>query len=104
MSPAYDLLATSIHLNSEAPLALDLFKDGVLSDSFEKLGFWAGSDFLELSRKWNLNFGRSMRWIKSFEDKHDQAMALDQKSFLSSDVKKDFERRWFDRVRALQVV
>lgn len=101
LAPAYDLLSTSLHFPSESPLALDLFKDGELTPSFEALGFWTGSDFLELARRWNLNAARS----KAILDEHSRSLpkieSLARRSFLPADTQKRLLELWTDRGRAL---
>lgn len=103
LAPAYDLLATSIHFPSENPLALDLFKGGEISPSFETLGFWTGGDFLELSRRWDLSVVRSIRWLKNLQANSGTVIDLVNRSFLSDGIRQDFLARWKDRTRALAV-
>ena len=53
LSPAYDLLCTSMHLPNESRMALDLFVD-FESDYFTTNGFYGRPDFIELARRFDL--------------------------------------------------
>lgn len=101
LAPAYDLLATSIHFPTESPLALDLFQGGELSASFDALGYWTGTDFLELAKRWSLPMERSRRWLESRLQRLTEAHELIGRSFLSEENRQAFWTRVQDRVCAL---
>lgn len=52
LSPAYDLLCTTVHLPNDSVLALPLLnseREGIFSKSYEALGFYTRSDFIALA-------------------------------------------------------
>lgn len=54
LTPAYDLLATSVHFPDESVLALSLFADGHYTPAYEARGFYSLPDFVELGDKFGL--------------------------------------------------
>jgi serine/threonine-protein kinase HipA len=103
LTPAYDLVATSIHFPNESPLALDLFQDGELSKSFEARGHWTGADFLELAKRWDIPRDRSRRWLNTRLQRQSAAHALTVRSFLSEEIRSSFWTRYQDRTKALEI-
>jgi len=103
LAPAYDLVATSLHFPTESPLALDLFRGGELTASFESLGFWSGGDFLELARRWELVASRCENWLREFVESSPRAEELIARSFLPDDQKERFAGLWVSRVQALRL-
>lgn len=101
LAPAYDLVATSLHFPSESPLALDLFRDGELSESFEALGFWTGADFLELARRWGLVHSRCRGFLDRVEASTAEVQGMIARSFLPEDLMEAFTALWRSRVQAL---
>jgi len=101
LAPAYDLVATSLHFPTETPLALDLFRDGELSPSFDALGYWTGADFLELAKRWELPVERSRRWLATRLQRLAAVQDLIGRSFLGEENRKAFWERYQDRTRAL---
>jgi len=104
LAPAYDLLATSLHFPSESPLALDLLHNGETTPSFEARGFWLGSDFLELARRWQLHPKRCRAWLGRIEEADETVRGLVAASFLGEDMRQAFLRCWDERRRALAEV
>lgn len=101
LAPAYDLLSTSLHFPEEFPLALDLFRDGELTPSFEALGFWTGADFLELARRWELVATRCSSWLAGVGASTPGVMDLIARSFLAEDLQARLGGLWNERARAL---
>ena len=101
LAPAYDLVATSLHVPTESPLALDLLRDGELTPSFESLGFWSGGDFLELARRWDLVPSRCETWLRGVGTFSPLVEEMIARSFLPADLKERFAGLWRERARAL---
>lgn len=101
LAPAYDLVATTLHFPTEPPLALDLFRGGELTQSFEVLGFWCGADFLELARRWDLVDSRCESWLRAVVSSSSAVEVLIARSFLPADLKERFAGLWKERTRAL---
>lgn len=100
LSPAYDLLCTSMHLPNEARTALDLF-DSFESGFFKKNGFYGRPDFLELARRFNLPETRAKTILNAFVVNHDLVCRMVNRSFLGSDAKQEYLKRFYDRLRAI---
>jgi serine/threonine-protein kinase HipA len=99
LTPAYDLLCTSMHLPNEARTALDLFDD-FESDFFKQNGFYGRPDFIELARRFGLPEKRAEAVLKTFPAKKQAVEELIGRSFLSADGKQDYLVRFTDRLRA----
>lgn len=104
LTPAYDLVNTSLHLPDETPLALDLFADDHETDAFQTLGFYSATDFLMLAERLSVVPTRARRIVSRFGD--DQAAAkvegLIARSFLSTEAQERYRAVVDDRRRALR--
>lgn len=101
LTPAYDLLATSLHFPDETRTALNLF-DSFESESFRQNAFYTRTDFLELAGRYGLDRGRATRFMNQFEANKDRVHELIGRSFLSDTAKVDYRERFADRLRALR--
>lgn len=100
LTPAYDLLCTSLHLPNESRTALDLFDD-FESDFFKQNGFYGRPDFMELARRFGLPEKRAEAVLKTFPIRKQGVENLIARSFLSADGKQDYLVRFTDRLRAI---
>lgn len=100
LSPAYDLLCTSLHLPNETRLALDLFHD-YESDFFKENAFYGRPDFMELARRFGLPETRANALLNTFPDRRDAVCELIHNSFLSAPAKQNYLDRFHDRLRAI---
>ena len=103
LSPAYDLLNTRIHID-DSYLALEdgLFKDGYATESYMANGFYAYDDFLEFGLKIGLNEKREKRILDVFRsDKMDEVKSMISRSYLVDEVKKEYEKAYLERLKAL---
>ena len=101
LSPAYDLLCTSMHFPGETPLALDFFADDTETDFFARNGFLGRPDFLELARRYGIADGFAAAVLDAFPARRAAVAAAVADSVLSPDAKADYLRRYDDRLRAL---
>ena len=101
LSPAYDLVATSVHIPSESPLALELFADGHYTGAFEKLGFYSSADFIELGARFDIGEDRVRREINRFKLAADAVASEVTASYLSAPMKADYLAAFNDRVKAI---
>lgn len=104
LTPAYDLVCTSLHLPDESRLALDLFLDAHETRSFQENGFHTGECFHELGRRCGIPEERIRKLMSPFIQGSRQAESLIERSFLSDEARKDYLGRYRDRLRALQLV
>ncbi|NEW60063.1 HipA domain-containing protein [Sulfurovum sp. bin170] len=100
LSPAYDLLSSSIHLPNESRTALELFEE-YETQSFEANGFYAYDDFMAFADRLGLPQKVTIGSIESFLAKQKATFALLDKSFLSDEAKERYEALFLDRIRAV---
>lgn len=100
LTPAYDLLCTSLHFPSEARTALDLF-DSYESDSFRQNGFYTGYDFMKLAEIYGINADRAGKCIDAYVRNREKVYDMISRSFMSAAAKADYRRRYDDRLLAL---
>jgi len=100
MSPAYDLICTSLHFPDEARTALDLF-DEFETESFARNAFYTRPDFIKLAEYYGMNIKRTERLLDQFCAKRTEVLDLIQRSLLSQQAKADYCARLDDRLTAL---
>lgn len=101
LTPAYDLLATSVHIPAETPLALDLFADGHFTAAFERLGFYSSADFLELGRVYGLSEARARRELELFCTSREAVAAEIASSYLGEEAKTAYAALYRTRLEAI---
>lgn len=87
LSPAYDLISTTLHFPLESRTALDLFDD-FETEQYRMNGFYGFDDFAQLARFLRISEKRLNRMFDQFERAVPQAEAMLQHSFLSAAAKK----------------
>lgn len=100
LTPAYDLICTSLHFPDESRTALDLFDD-FETESFGKNAFYKRPDFLKLAECYGMNLGRAERCLNHFADNRDRVLDLVGRSFLNDEAKADYTARFRDRSKAI---
>ena len=100
LTPAYDLLSSSLHLPNESRTALELFK-AYETKSFEANGFYAYDDFLAFGVKLGLFVKIVERIIKTFIGYEPKVLKLLENSFLSQEPTERYEALFLDRLRAI---
>ena len=100
VTPAYDLISTSLHFPDEGRTALDLF-DSFESESFRQNAFYGRPDFLKLAEFYGMNRGRAERFLDRFQGSEDKVLDLIERSFLSDGAKAEFRTRLADRLEAI---
>lgn len=101
LTPAYDLVATSVHIPTETPLALELFADGHFTSAFETLGFHSSADFIELGGCFGLGEDAVRRELGRFADSGAGVRAAVEGSLLSPAAKADYLAAYENRIRAI---
>lgn len=104
LSPAYDLVATSLHLPDERRLALGLFDGDEIPRGVASHGFETGADLLDLSRRFGIKEARARRFLDRLAARRDDVHALVERSFLSAEAKRRYRARFDDRLAALALV
>jgi len=101
LTPAYDLLSSSIHLPNESRTALELFEE-YETKSFEVNRFYVYDDFLAFGERLGLSSKIVERVLRDFISYEKKALELLQLSYLSDDAKERYEVLFLDRVRAVR--
>ncbi|HNY01845.1 MAG TPA: HipA domain-containing protein [Bacteroidales bacterium] len=103
LSPAYDLIDTSIHIPADSFFALTggLFANDYETDSFASLGFYAYDDFYEFGLRIGMLESRVRTLLEMFRKENPGVPALIRASFLSEPVKRLYESHYADRLRML---
>ena len=102
LSPAYDLLSTSLHLPNESRLALELFHGDFATPFFQANGFHGYEDFLELSRRFGIAAETATTFLATLTEKQSAVNDLINRSFLSEAAKARYRRIFDDRLLALR--
>lgn len=100
LTPAYDLLNTRLHVPDESRTALELFKDGFETQSYQDNAFYAYDDFAAFARKLGLVESRSKRILEAFISKQEAVVSLIEGSTLSGECKELYQAHVRDSVRA----
>jgi serine/threonine-protein kinase HipA len=100
LTPAYDLLATSVHFPNESPLALDLFDD-FESEAYSTLGFYSAADFLELARRFGMEPAHTKMLLCRLSERKEKVVAMIRDSLLSEAAKGEYEQRFLERLKAI---
>lgn len=100
LTPAYDLICTSLHFPEEARTALSLF-DTFETESFRQNAFYRRPDFLKLAELYGMNMERAERFLDQFAEKKNGVLDLVGRSFLTDKSRADFTARFGDRMKAI---
>jgi len=102
LSPAYDLINTSLHVDDSALALKDgLFKDFETTDSFEANGFYAYDDFYEFGNRIGILASRLEKILEKFTTEQERVHELISHSYLNDDMKENYRATYMDRLRAL---
>ncbi|MES2730782.1 MAG: HipA domain-containing protein [Bacteroidota bacterium] len=102
LSPAYDLLCTSLHVN-DGYFALEngLFTNENPEIDFHSLGYYTGRDFGTFAEQLKLPAKVITDALKLFRFDFPLTKDLISRSFLSEDLKATYQRLYLNRLRAL---
>lgn len=102
LSPAYDLLGTSLHQPNESRLALDLFRGDFATPFFQANGFHGYDDFVELSQRFGIATDVATDFLLSLPEKKSAVHDFIGRSFLSEAAKARYRQIFDDRLLALR--
>ena len=102
LTPAYDLLNTSVHFPGEpTATGLDFFADGHFTPAYETLGFYSSADFIELGAAFGV-FEEDVRgMISLFHAHRDEVAQMIETSRLSDEARSRYIFRFHDRLKAI---
>ena len=101
LSPAYDLLATSIHFPDESRMALDLFEN-YETESFKINGFYKRGDFISLAEILGIKKDRVVKMFEKFSKSEKNIIEMIEKSYLSDKAKEQYTLLIADRMKAMK--
>ena len=102
LTPAYDLLNTSVHFPGEpTATGLDFFADGHFTAAYETLGFYSSTDFIELGRAFGVAEDEVRGQLAMFAERRDAVEKMLDESALSNEAKTRYLLRFHDRLRAI---
>ncbi len=101
LTPFYDLLDTSIHVPGESDLALELFKDEYVTESFKAGSKHTKVDFEEFAERIGINKKRFTRLFSGFLDKADLVKGIVSGSFLEKEVKDLYLTHFQNKIKRL---
>ncbi len=102
LSPAYDLINTSLHFPNESRMALDLFND-YESNFFKINGFYGKEDFVIFAKDIGIKDNRTINLIDRFLNNEDRMIDLVNISFLSNEAKVGYIEIIRDRLKAVRI-
>jgi serine/threonine-protein kinase HipA len=100
LTPAYDLISTSVHFPNEGRTALEMF-NCFESESFKTNAFYKLTDFLKLAELLFIKVKRAESLISRFFMNEEKVMGLIGRSFLSEGAKERYLFLYEDRLKAL---
>ncbi len=102
LSPAYDLLNTTVHIPSDSRTALDMFRN-YESEYFLRNGFYSGFDFMKLAEMFGIHEKIASRIITSYLERTEIPLAVIDSSFMSLEAKSRYRKVYQDRILALGI-
>lgn len=105
LSPAYDLLNTSVHLD-DAPLALHegLYPGDYDEETFASYGTYTGASFLAFAEKATISSKTARQILDQTIHHAGKINDLLNRSFLSAEARAKYEAVVHDRLRTLSIV
>lgn len=103
LTPAYDLLNTSLHVQELGRTALELFVDDFETEFFKANGFYGKPDFMELARRVGIKEIRAKRFIAETCSHLREMNAMIDRSYLSEQSKALFKAQVKNRAKALGI-
>lgn len=105
MTPAYDLVNTSLHYPADSSfMALTLFKGDFMTPEFEEQGFYTEADFMLLGEDYGLAREEVLLMIREFRAKESNVEQLTRDSLLTPPAQDEYLRIFTDRLRAFRRV
>ena len=102
LTPAYDLLNTSVHFpNEPSATGLEFFADGHYTTAYERLGFHSSADFVELGAAFGVPEDEVRALLAGYAARQEAVERLRAASRLSPEAKARYLARFRDRLRAI---
>ncbi len=101
LTPAYDLLNTSLHVQELGRTALELFCDDFETKFFKENAFYGKPDFMEFAKRIGIREIRAERFIHEACCHFEGICKLLDRSFLKRQSRQKYKRLVQDRIKAL---
>jgi len=101
LSPGYDFVPSSIYIEDEERLALDLLKDEAFTDAYMQYGFYTKADFVELGHRLGVQPAVVDMYVKNILKLQAKFIGMIEESLLSDQQKAAFIAGINDRAKAL---
>jgi serine/threonine-protein kinase HipA len=102
LTPFYDLLNTSIHVPGESDMALDLFKDDFVTESYKAGTNFTAVDFIEFGKTIGISGLRIEKIINVFNKPYTEVENLINNSFLTDEIKTQYTTLYLEKLKRLQ--
>lgn len=102
LTPAYDLLCTTLHTPNEADMALTLFTED-FSDAYNAYGFYTHYDFLLFGKKLDIKESRIVKIINQFRAANGSIAEMIDRSFLRDDLKELYAKLLNENKKRLNI-
>ena len=102
LTPAYDLLCSSMHFPNESRTALEMF-NSFESEYFKQNGFYGRMDFLKLAELYLMKETRVEKILQAYKDSTNAVKAMIERSFLSAPAKNEYLSRFQDRMKTINI-
>jgi len=102
LAPAYDLLNTGIHIPGESDMALELFKDEYMTESYRAGSKHTEEDFLVFATRCGISEKRAIQLYQGFLSSQENVIDLVKRSFLSEEVKALYINSYLNRFDRLK--
>jgi serine/threonine-protein kinase HipA len=103
LSPAYDLIDTSIHIPTDSFFALEdgLFSNDYETESLKVFGYYAYDDFYDFGLRIGMLENRIKNLLDKYRNKNNHTLNLIRCSFLSQPTKELYTNHYLDRLKML---
>jgi serine/threonine-protein kinase HipA len=102
LTPFYDLLNTSIHIPNEQDTALELFKDGFMTEGYKFSSKYSKDDFYEFGERIGIKPSRIFKIFDEITSGEKEINELADKSYLEDSLKSEYLKLLNERRERLQ--
>lgn len=103
LTPAYDLMCTVLHTETESDTALDLYEDDIKTAFYEKHGFYGRPHFEEFAMRIGILPRRTAAIIDSLLQKTVEVQEMINNSFLSQTAKERYLHYYEDKLKRFRL-
>lgn len=103
LTPFYDLINTSLHVQGESDLALDMFKDAFETEYYKAGSKYTLPDFIEFATRVGINEKRMLKIFVEILSGREQVESLVNNSFLNDRLKTKYLESYHLKYKRLEV-